>query len=683
MNYVMPKIDKMLHGGDYNPEQWLDRPDILNEDIELMKKANVNVVTLGVFSWSVYEPVEGEFNFQWLLNIMDNLYENGIYAILGTPSGARPAWLDEKYPEAMRVAKNGVRNHHGLRHNFCMSSPKYREKIAILDTHLANNFGSHKGLILWHISNELGGECYCNHCKHRFQEFLRNKYENDIKELNQQWWTTFWSHQYQSFEQIEPPYQNGETTIHGLNLDWKRFTTWNMTDFMKSEIEILKKNVLEVPVTTNFMRLYNGLDYYEMAKEIDIISWDSYPAWNNDYESLSKTAFDTAFDHGVMRSFKRDKPFLLMESTPSQVNWHPFNKLKRPEIHKLSCIQATACGADMIGYFQWRKGRGSFEQYHGAVLDHLGRSDTRVFRDVTEVGELLKKMEPVTGSLLKSEVGMIFDWNNRWAIEDLAGLSKNKKYEDTCRNQYEIFLRNGIEMDIISQEADFSEYKLLVLPMLYLIKPGYSNRLKDYVKKGGTVIATYLTGYVNENTLCHLGGFPGDGLQELFGLYIEEIDSLYPNDSNGVSILMNSHQSSVTFSVSDFCDIIKPQDATVIGRYTKDFYAGTPALTVNSYGDGMAYYVGARMDEKGMEYLYQKIWKEIGITPKQLPEGIEYHVRSNEEDTFEFYLNYTNEVKNIMDISEGTNLITGEKISQELSINPYDVTVIKLTNTEK
>lgn len=683
MNHVIPKIDKMLHGGDYNPEQWLDSPDILSEDIQLMKKANVNVVTLGVFSWSVYEPVEGEFHFQWLLNIMDNLYKNGIYAILGTPSGARPAWLDEKYPEAMRVAKNGVRNHHGLRHNFCMSSPKYREKIAILDTHLANNFGSHPGLILWHISNELGGECYCDHCKHRFQEFLRNKYDNNIKELNQQWWTTFWSHQYQSFEQIEPPYQNGETTIHGLNLDWKRFTTWNMTDFMKSEIEILKRNVPEVPVTTNFMRLYNGLDYYEMAKEIDIISWDSYPAWNNDYESLSKTAFDTAFDHGVMRSFKRDKPFLLMESTPSQVNWHPFNKLKRPEIHKLSCVQATACGADMIGYFQWRKGRGSFEQYHGAVLDHLGRSDTRVFRDVTEVGEFLTKMESVTGSLIKSEVGMIFDWNNRWAIEDLAGLSKNKKYEDTCRNQYEIFLRNGIEMDIISQEDDFSNYKLLVLPMLYLIKPGFSNRLKDYVKHGGTVIATYLTGYVNENTLCNLGGFPGDGLQELFGLYIEEIDSIYPSDTNGVSIHMNAKQSPYTFSVSDFCDIIKPQEATVIGRYTSDFYAGTPAVTVNSYGDGMAYYVGARMDDTGMEYLYQEIWKEIGITSKQIPEGIEYHVRSNEEDSFEFYLNYTNEVKKIMGISEGINLITGEKISQELTIKPYDVTVMKLTNYEK
>lgn len=679
MKPIMPKIEKMLHGGDYNPEQWLDRPDILNEDIQLMKKAHVNVVTLGVFSWSVYEPVEGEFQFQWLHNIMDKLYENGIYIILATPSGARPAWLDEKYPESMRVARNGVRNHHGLRHNFCMSSPKYREKIAILDKYLVDNFGNHPGLILWHISNELGGECYCDHCKHRFQEFLRNKYDNNIKELNHQWWTTFWSHQYQSFEQIEPPYQNGETTIHGLNLDWKRFTTWNMADFLKSEIEILKKDGKEVPVTTNFMRLYNGLDYYEMAKEIDIISWDSYPAWNNDYENLAKTASDTAFDHSVMRSFKRDKPFLLMESTPSQVNWHPYNKLKRPDIHKLSSLQAAACGSDMIGYFQWRKGRGSFEQYHGAVLDHLGRSDTRVFRDVTEVGELLGKMEQVAGSLVKSEVGLIFDWNNRWAIEDLAGLSKNKKYEDTCRKQYEIFLRNGIEMDVISQEADFSDYKLLVIPMLYLVKPGFSNRLKDYVKKGGTVVATYLTGYVNENTLCNMGGFPGDGLQELFGLYIEEIDSLYPADCNGVSINMNPNQS-FTFRVSDFCDIIKPQEATVIGTYTNDFYAGTPAITKNSYENGMAYYVGARIDDKGMEYIYQEIWKEIGITPKQLPEGIQRHVRSNEEDTFEFYFNYTNEVKNVIGLPEGTNIITGEKISQELTMKPYDVTVMKLTN---
>jgi len=678
MNHAIlfQKINSLLHGGDYNPEQWLNRPDILDEDVRLMVQAGVNVVTLGVFSWSMYEPEEGEFHFEWLKDMMDRLYQNGIYTILATPSGARPAWLDEKYPEAMRVNAHGIRNHHGVRHNHCMSSPYYREKTAILIRKLAENFGKHPGLLLWHISNELGGECYCDRCTDRFREFLRKKYHNDIEELNHEWWTTFWSHRYNRFEQIEPPYVNGEGSIMGLKLDWKRFNTWNMTDYMKSEIELLRGITPDVPVTTNFMRLYKTLDYAVMAKELDLISWDSYPEWNNDYEPLYKTALDNAFDHSVMRSFKRDKPFLLMESVPSQVNWHPYNKLKRPGVHKLSCLQAVACGSDMVGYFQWRKSRGSYEQHHGAVMDHLGRSDTRIYREVEEVGAILKKLNPVTGSLISSEAAIIFDWNNRWAIEDMAGLSNNKKYEETCRRQYNLFLKQGITMDVISQDEDYTGYKLIVAPMLYLLKPDTAKRLKDFTAKGGTLIATYLTGYVNENTLCYLGGFPGDGLTELFGLYTEEIDSLYEKDKN--EVVLQTDFLTGAYEVSDFCEIVKPQTARVLGVYKKDFYAETPAITVNTFGEGQAYYVAARMEDAGMEAIYQRILQLAGIPTRQLPEGVEYHKRVGKNHSYEFYLNFSEEEKTIAGMSDGVNLITGERIRNEVKLGAYDAAVIQL-----
>lgn len=674
MSVLFPKIPALLHGGDYNPDQWLDRPDILEEDIKMMKKAGVNTATVGVFSWSALEPQEGNFQFGWLHDIMDKLYENGIYTVLATPTGARPAWMDEKYPSVLRVEKDGRRNHHSGRHNHCMSSLEYRALVEKMDTKLAQEFGSHPGLILWHISNELGGECYCDSCKKRFQEYLREKYHNNIEELNKQWWTSFWSRRFDSFEQIEPPYDNGEHSILGLNLDWKRFNSWNMKDYLAFERRILKKYTPQIPATANFMKLFEQLDYVDLAKEIDIISWDGYPSWNNDYETPADTAAELSFDHAVMRSLKKDKPFMLMESTPSLVNWHSVNKLKRPGILRASSIQTIGCGSDTVQYFQWRKGRGAAEQFHGAVVDHLGRDDTRVFKEVSEVGELLKKLAPVTGSRVASKAAVLFDWSNRWAIKDMQGMAHDtKKYEKEVRKFYNIHLKKGINADIVFPLEDLSSYSLVVLPMYYAVSKEAGAWLKEYVKNGGTVVATYLTAYVNENTLAYLGGFPGAGLGEVFGLYAEELDTLYPTDSNVV--LMKDGNKAI---VKDYCELIKLTGAEVLGTYESDFYAGMPAVTVHSYGNGKAYYIGARMEEEDLIKFFTPIWSECGIKEKELPEGVEYLTRTAEDgSTFDFYVNYNATPVTVQLSKDGTNLLNGEAVSGKVEILPFNAVVVK------
>lgn len=674
MSVLFPKIPALLHGGDYNPDQWLDRPDILEEDIKMMKKAGVNTATVGVFSWSTLEPQEGNFQFGWLHDIMDKLYENGIYTVLATPTGARPAWMDEKYPSVLRVEKDGRRNHHSGRHNHCMSSLEYRSLVEKMDTKLAQEFGNHPGLILWHISNEFGGECYCENCKKRFQEYLREKYHNNIEELNKQWWTSFWSRRFDSFEQIEPPYDNGEHSILGLNLDWKRFNSWNMKDYLAFERRILKKYTPQVPATANFMKLFEQLDYVDLAKEIDIISWDGYPSWNNDYETPADTAAELSFDHTVMRSLKKDKPFMLMESTPSLVNWHSVNKLKRPGILRASSIQTIGCGSDTVQYFQWRKGRGAAEQFHGAVVDHLGRDDTRVFKEVSEVGEILKKLAPVTGSKVTSKAAVLFDWSNRWAIKDMQGMARDtKNYEKEVRKFYNIHLKKGINADIVFPLEDLSSYSLVVLPMYYAVSKEAGEWLKEYVKNGGTVVATYLTAYVNENTLAYLGGFPGAGLGEVFGLYAEELDTLYPTDSN--SVLMKDGNKAL---VKDYCELIKLTGAEVLGTYESDFYAGMPAVTVHSYGKGKAYYIGTRMEEADLIKFFTPIWSECGIKEKELPEGVEYLTRTAEDgSTFDFYVNYNATPATVQLAKNGTNLLNGEAVSGKVEILPFNAVVVK------
>lgn len=365
---------------------------------------------------------------------------------------------------------------------------------------------------------------------------------------------------------------------------------------------------------------------------------------------------------------------MLMESTPSLVNWHSFNKLKRPGILRASSIQTIGCGSDTVQYFQWRKGRGAAEQFHGAVVDHLGRDDTRVFKEVSEVGEILKKLAPVTGSKVTSKAAVLFDWSNRWAIKDMQGMARDtKKYEKEVRKFYNIHLKKGINADIVFPLEDLSSYSLVVLPMYYAVSKEAGEWLKEYVKNGGTVVATYLTAYVNENTLAYLGGFPGAGLGEVFGLYAEELDTLYPTDSN--SVLMKDGNKAL---VKDYCELIKLTGAEVLGTYESDFYAGMPAVTVHSYGKGKAYYIGTRMEEADLIKFFTPIWSECGIKEKELPEGVEYLTRTAEDgSTFDFYVNYNATPATVQLAKDGTNLLNGEAVSGKVEILPFNAVVVK------
>ncbi len=707
---LFPQIGGFVHGGDYNPEQWLDRPDILEQDVELMKKASINSASVGIFSWSVLEPQEGKYDFDWLAQIIDRLYENGIYTVLATPSGARPAWLDAKYPEAMRVNQMGMREHHGGRHNHCMSSPVYREKVALIDRKLAERFGSHPGVIMYHISNEFSGECYCDHCITKFRKYLREKYDNDIEKLNRAWWTFFWSHRYNDFDQIEPPFVHGETSVMGLNLEWKRFTTWNTNDFMKAEADVLHSVTPHIPVTANLMRMFGGLDYRKMAPHMDVVSWDNYPPFHNDWETLEDTAFETAFQHALMRSLKRGVPFMMMESAPGLVNWQNVNKVKRPGIHRLACLQAVACGSDSVQYFQWRKGRGSYEQFHGAVVDHIGTDDTRIFREVAEVGELLQQIAPAAGTLVKTRAAMLFDWDNRWAIEDMQGLGRNtKKYEQTCIGIWKEFFRLGVDMDIVGSDEDLDCYDLVVAPMLYMLQPGTAQNLKAFVERGGQLLATYLCGYVDSEQLCYLGGFPGDGLKDLFGIVSEEIDSLYPTDRNGIALTeealgraampaqagetpsrnrQDAREAAAAsvegrpeargdWEVFDYAEILRVRDADVLGTYTDDFYQGSAAVTCKSHGEGRAYYVAARTSAAAMRPLFERMLGDAGIAVRKLPEGVECHVRTGEEGVYEFYLNWTKEAVTVPGV-KGTDILSGETLDGSLELSEYGVAVVRL-----
>lgn len=601
-NYL--NIDRFIYGGDYNPEQWLDRPDIFKQDLLLMKKAHINTVTLGVFSWSTLEPIKDCFNFTWLIDIIDKLYDNGIQVILATPSGARPRWLAETYPEVLRVREDRTRQLYGERHNHCYTSPAYRERVRIINQKLAKTFRNHPGVILWHISNEYRGECHCPLCQEAFRNWLKNKYK-DINSLNRAWWTTFWSHTYNSFHQIESPSSIGDHGLHGLNLDWKRFVTDQTVDFMCEEIHALRDGGATQPVTTNFMDDYKGLNCYNLAKHIDYVSWDSYPAWNKEDEI--RTAYNTALQHDLMRSMKQ-KPFLLMESCPSSPNWQAISKLKKPGLLQSASLQAIAHGSDSVQYFQIRQSRGSFEKFHGAVIDHYGGSDTRVFNEVTETGASLIELKQVIGSKVDSSAAIIYDMENRWAMEDAKGpRNEGLFYHESVLKSYQALRKAALNVDIINMEQSLDSYKLVVAPMLYMFRSGIETKLRTFIENGGILIMTYWSGIVNETDLCYLEGTP-HSLLDVFGLRSKEIDGLYEWEENSlIPIPENSLQLHTSYKCKNLCDLVQLNGATPLMNYGSDFYQGTPALTVNQYGKGYAYYICTDAEELFYHDFYAKI----------------------------------------------------------------------------
>ncbi|MFO7871536.1 MAG: beta-galactosidase [Kiritimatiellia bacterium] len=677
-------VEGFLHGGDYNPDQW--EPALWDEDMELMKKARCNAATVGIFAWAKIEPEEGVFDFDCLDAVLDKLAANGIRAVLATPTAAPPAWLAEKHPETLRVKNDGrERSWCEGRVNYCPSSPVYAEKCAVVTRKLAERYREHPALAVWHVHNEYGGGCTCGLCREAFRRWLKRKY-GDLDSLNRAYWTAFWSQTYQSWEQIHP--FNG--VLMGLQLDWKRFVSDQVLACFENEARILREVTPEVPVTTNSYGFFVDYDPRPWAEAMDVIAWDCYPQYHARPE-MWKRAMATSFELDFARCLKGDRPFMLMETTPSSTNWMPVEKLKRPGTHRLFALQAVSHGADSVQYFQWRAGLGGAEKFHGAVVDHSGRSDRRVFGDVADLGTLLEKIAGVTGTPVRSDTAVIFDKQNRWAIEGARGpRSEKRDYDVTCRSFYSWFWRHGVSCDVVDADADISGYRLVFAPMLYMVRPGVAQRLEDFVRNGGTLVTTYWSGIADENDKCFYGGRPGP-LKELLGIDSEELDVLYDDETVPVTVDSRSFPAlNGTYSARIFCDLVnvtggKAQEAPeVLGKYSGEFYAGRPALTVKRSGEGRAFYAAFRDGGDFAERLCACLAEDMNITPAaeaELPEGVTLRSRTDGETDYLFVLNFTGESRTVeFKTPPGVNLSDGSRPGNSVEIGPYGSEVFKVSH---
>lgn len=662
-------FDRILFGGDYNPNQW--PKEIWEEDIRIFKKASINSATVNVFSWAKIQPSENCYDFEELDQIIERLSKEGFDIVLATSTAALPAWMFKKYPEVARTDYDGRHHKFGQRHNACPNSLVYQKYAERLATKLAERYGENPQVTCWHINNEYGGECYCDNCEKAFRVWLKDKYQT-IEALNKAWNMEFWGHTVYEWDEIVLPNALSEgigydkTAFAGISIDYRRFNSDSLLKNYMMERDAIRKIDPTTPITTNLMGTFKGLDYFKWAKEMDLISWDNYPAYNTPWSLVAMT-------HDLMRGLKQ-QPFMLMEQTPSQQNWQPYNSLKKPGQMRAQSYQTIAHGADTIQYFQLRRSIGACEKFHGAVIEHVGHEDTRVFRETAALGAELAQLSDIIGTQTQAQVAVIFDWDNYWALEYTSGPTVDLKYVEQIHRYYRYFHEQNIAVDLVPVDADLSKYKLVAAPVLYMIKEGMQERLTDFVKQGGSLLTTYMSGIVDQSDNVHLGGYPGP-LRELAGIWVEEIDALAPEQSNGVS-LVNEELTGTSNLVSD---LIHLETAEALAHYTSNFYAGMPAVTKNMFGDGTVYYFGGQLEDQLQDQLFKTIVEENDITPViEEATKLEVACRENAEAKFFVIINFHEEAQPLPAMFVGkTDLLTGEVLSSEMMLTQYTTYIVK------
>ncbi len=653
---------RIAFGGDYNPEQW--PVEVHDQDVELMAEAGVDMVTLAVFSWATLEVSPGVFEFDWLDTIIEKLSAAGIGVDLATGTASPPPWLTHRHPEMLPVTADGTTLWPGSRQAFCPSSPVYRQHAVELCTAMAEWYGRHDAVQLWHVSNELGNHnalCYCDVSAAAFRTWLQRRY-GDLDTLNDAWGTAFWSQRYSSFEEILPPRVAPNFPNPTQQLDFRRFSSDELLANFVMERDVLHELSPGVPVTTNFMVMEHvrELDYWAWAREVDVVSNDHYPM-AADRESWRELAFSADLTRGLAGG----DPWMLMEQSTSAVNWQPRNLAKRPGELMRSSLQHVARGSDAILFFQWRASRAGAEKFHAALVPHAG-TDTRVWREVVELGSTLQRLDEVVGSGADNEVAILFDWGAWWACELDSHPSIDVTYLDRAHALHRALCDLGVGVDFVHPDSDLDDYRLILVPTLYAVSVTVADRVRTAVSAGATALVTYFSGIVDESDHIWLGGYPG-AFRDLLGVRTEEFTPLREDESVRLS---NGWTADV------WTEHLHLAGAEAVAHYEDGPVPGVPALTRNSFGSGVAWYAPCRLDQAATDELVRRIVEEAGIAHDETPPGVEV-VRRVADDgrAWRFVINHTDAAATLA--LRGHDLVADRPVTEALVVEAGGVAVVR------
>jgi beta-galactosidase len=661
------RLPHLFYGGDYNPDQWPE--DVWPEDVRLMREAGVNLVSLGIFSWSRIEPREGTFEFGWLDRIMNLLHEGGVSVDLATATASPPPWLSHAHPEMLPVTADGVRLWPGGRQHYCPSSPAYRDATKRLVDAVATRYAKHPALVMWHVGNEYACHvpaCFCDVSAHAFREWLKQRYTK-LDGLNSAWGTDFWSQRYSSWDEILPPRRTPTWPNPSQQLDFMRFSSDELLECYEIERRILNERTPGVPVTTNFMRFFKPLDYWKWAEREDIVSDDVYQ------DPLDPEAgMRSAMAGDLMRSLGHGRPWVLMEQTTHRVNWRDVNAPKAPGQMRLWSLQAVARGADGVMFFQWRQSKSGAEKFHSAMVPHGPPAASPTWHEVVQLGEELRGLDAICGSRIHADVAILLDWESWWGLELPSKPSNLIQQIEQLEAYYRPFFKANVTVDFARPTDDLSGYKLVVAPCLYMVSDAGAANLSSYVEAGGNLLMTFFSGIVDPSEHIRLGGHPQQFMRVL-GLRVLDWIPLGPDDSIGVRLGEAGETTGAIWS-----ELIEAQGASVLATFTETFLSGRPAMTLNKFGAGTAQYISTHLEQSALARMLQTTWRRVGVAPvAEAPSGIEAVRRTVSDGSLLFLLNHGDAA---VEVATGDHSVQlngeGGATNGRVRLEPMDVVIL-------
>ncbi|MHC4719480.1 MAG: beta-galactosidase [Planctomycetota bacterium] len=673
MQCVNPPDRPILIGADYYPEHW--PRDRWETDLKLMKEAGFNVVRLAEFSWIYMEPVEGQYEFAWLDDVLELLARYDIYAIICTPTAVMPAWVPRKYPDAMAMKGDGTRITWGGRKNNCFSTGTYRLLSERITRAMAEHFKDNPVIIGWQTDNEFGGtDCRCGICRAEFQDWLRKKY-GTLSELNRAWGNHFWGLEFTTWGEITiPDDRRAQWAISNPSacLDWQRFTSWLNVRFQKDQIDIIREVCPQHFITHNLMSFHTGTDYYDMAKDLDFVAFDNYPIWGG---GKPEVHYGSSAAADLMRGFKQ-KNFLIMEQTAGPHGWGTFGRNPWPGEIRLFCYQQLAHGADGQIWFRWRTCTAGREQYWHGLLGHDGKP-LRRYNEAAKLAKEYRKLDKyLKGTTVKPDIAIVYDYDSIWALQSQPSYRGNS-YRSIMGKYYNALFRTGVNADFVPPCADLAKYKLVLVPDLYILPDKIANRLNDFVRNGGVLLADCRTGVKDQNNLCHDRTLPGL-LAPMLGIRIEEYSAFADDVQYNIA---GTDQFPGSFTATKYTDWITPENAKVLARYQDQWHLEPfAAVTKNTYGKGTGYYVGTVAKEDAFyDRLIEKLLEDADIEPLVKPPlGVEVSIRENSDHKLLFVINHTEEVQTVKVPKGKLELLSGKETKDTIELGTFNVAVIKL-----